>query len=192
MPLFFSTRRAASGFMLMIGLSVALAGCASRPPEPAAQTQQTTYVGVMRGMTSPGKTIRYDRYTILSTLPRTDQVQLLDQIIDIRIPDTLAPSVQQAMIYTLRQSGYRLCPGTGEVALLFSHPLPASHYKLGPITVRDALQTLAGPAWTLKVDDLTRSICFAVQDEYQRPAPSIPASKPPSSIAGPSLLEGAK
>lgn len=41
------------------------------------------------------------------------------QIIDIRIPEALAPSVHQAMVYALRHSGYRLCSGAGDVALLF-------------------------------------------------------------------------
>lgn len=131
------------------------------------------------------KHIRYDRYTVMSTSPKPDQTDLLSQIIDIRIPDALTPSVQDAMTYILRRSGYQLCPADSDVQLLYSHALPASHYQLGPITLRDALQVLAGSAWELKVDELNRSICFSMQPAFRPPAtalspiPSSPAANQP-------------
>ena len=39
-------------------------------------------------------------------------------------------------------------------------PLPAAHLHLGPMTLRDALLTLAGSAWELHADDRARQICF--------------------------------
>src|SRR3546814_11191720 len=51
---------------------------------------------------------------------------------------------------------------------------------LGPMTLRDALLTLAGPAWELHADDRARQICF------ERPADSAviePASEPPATEA---------
>jgi type IV pili sensor histidine kinase/response regulator len=39
-------------------------------------------------------------------------------------------------------------------------PLPAAHYRLGPVLLRDALLTLAGPVWDLQVDDGERKVCF--------------------------------
>src|SRR3546814_11042935 len=48
------------------------------------------------------------------------------------------------------------------------------------MTLRDALLTLAGPAWELHADDRARQICFA------RPADSAviePASEPPATEA---------
>lgn len=168
MPLFSSPRRALARLIVMLSLSALLTGCASSTSGPDFNPRPA-YAHVTHDMRQPAQTIRYGRYTILSARPKADQVQLMEQIIDIRIPDTLAPTVHQAMVYALRHSGYQLCPGAGDVALLFSHPLPASHYKLGPITVRDALQTLAGPAWELRVDDLARSVCFGIRNEYRHP-----------------------
>jgi type IV pili sensor histidine kinase/response regulator len=43
-------------------------------------------------------------------------------------------------------------------------PLPAAHRQLGPLFLRDALLTLAGPAWDLTVDDVARQLCFVRAD----------------------------
>ena len=104
--------------------------------------------------------IRYGRYTLVSTAPTTEQQDLLAQIIDVSIPSSLSPSVQDALHYVLLRSGYSLCPDATAVKVLFSRSLPAAHYQLGPIPLRNALQVLAGPAWQLTVNDVNRSVCF--------------------------------
>ncbi|MGN2436507.1 PilL N-terminal domain-containing protein [Pseudomonas syringae] len=107
--------------------------------------------------------IRYGRYTLVSTTPTTEQRDLLAQIIDVSIPSSLSPSVQDALHYVLLRSGYSLCPDTAPVKVLFSRHLPAAHYRLGSIPLRSALQVLAGPAWQLTVNDVNRSVCFEQQ-----------------------------
>ncbi|NMX53069.1 pili assembly chaperone [Pseudomonas veronii] len=104
--------------------------------------------------------LRYGRYTLVSTKPTTEQRDLLAQIVDVSIPSNLNPSVQEAMHYVLQRSGYSLCPAAEPVKVLFTRPLPAAHYRLGPISLRNALQVLAGPAWQLTVDEVSRSVCF--------------------------------
>ncbi|RMQ98679.1 Type IV pilus bioproteinsis protein PilL [Pseudomonas savastanoi pv. glycinea] len=168
---------------LILCLSLALAGCETNTPQVEPVALNGGYKPNRPASTAPNQ-IRYDRYTLISTIPKTDQLQLLDQIIDLRIPDALTPSVHQAMIYALRNSGYQLCSATGHVGELFAHPLPASQYRLGPISVRDAMQMLAGPAWEMQVDELARRICFSVRPAYQRPAPSIPSAQ---AVAAPSI-----
>ncbi|MNE69091.1 hypothetical protein D3C80_1647940 [compost metagenome] len=71
----------------------------------------------------------------------------------------LDASVGDAMRHVLLRSGYQLCEAA-EAATLFALPLPAAHLSLGPLMLRDALLTLAGPAWALSVDDLNRQVCF--------------------------------
>lgn len=116
--------------------------------------------------------IRYGRYTLVSTSPKADQIDLLSQIVDIRIPSNLSPTVKEAMDYVLRHSGYRLCPGDEEVQQLYAHSLPASHNHLGPISLRDALITLAGYAWQLETNERSRTVCFkAHTDTGIEPAP---------------------
>ena len=107
--------------------------------------------------------LRYGRYTLVSTEPTTEQRDLLAQIIDVSIPSSLNPSVQDALHYVLQRSGYALCPVTASVRVLFTRPLPAAHYRLGPISLRRALQVLAGPAWQLTTDEVSRSVCFEQQ-----------------------------
>ncbi|TNF83476.1 pili assembly chaperone [Pseudomonas sp. ICMP22404] len=107
--------------------------------------------------------LRYGRYTLVSTAPTTEQRDLLAQVIDVSIPSSLSPSVQDALHYVLLRSGYSLCPDAAPVTVLFSRPLPAAHYRLGPIPLRNALQVLAGPAWQLTTNDVNRSVCFEQQ-----------------------------
>ncbi|OYU07391.1 MAG: pili assembly chaperone [Pseudomonas sp. PGPPP1] len=107
--------------------------------------------------------LRYGRYTLVSTKPTTEQRDLLAQIIDVSIPSSLSPSVQDALQYVLQRSGYSLCPVSASVKVLFTRSLPAAHYRLGPISLRSALQVLAGPAWQLTTDDVSRSVCFEQQ-----------------------------
>ena len=61
-----------------------------------------------------------------------------------------------------------------EAATLYALPLPAAHLRLGPLMLRDALLTLAGPAWELSVDDLTRQVCFS-----RHGAPTFLSANPP-------------
>jgi type IV pili sensor histidine kinase/response regulator len=47
-----------------------------------------------------------------------------------------------------------------ETLALFALPLPAVHHHLGPMTLREALETLAGPAFHLVQDPVHRLITF--------------------------------
>ena len=107
--------------------------------------------------------LRYGRYTLVSTEPTTEQRDLLAQIIEVNIPSSLSPSVQDALQYVLQRSGYSLCPDAAAVKVLSTRSLPAAHYRLGPISLRSALQVLAGPAWQLTTDEVSRSVCFEQQ-----------------------------
>ncbi|MFJ4131409.1 PilL N-terminal domain-containing protein [Pseudomonas cyclaminis] len=127
--------------------------------------------------------LRYGRYTLVSTEPTTEQQDLLAQIIDVSIPSSLSPSVQDALHYVLLRSGYSLCPDAAPMTVLFSRSLPAAHYRLGPIPLRNALQVLAGPAWQLTVNDVNRSVCFEPKKRTDiRATPITPA--PPRQTEG--------
>lgn len=171
-------------------ISIVLCGCttASTSSQQAPEIDRATLASVGQypptllhtGFTSP---IRYGRYTLAATSPRADQVDLLSQIIDIRIPDSTSPSVHEATAYVLRHSGYHLCPGDEDVQQLYAHPLPASHYRLGPISVRDALITLAGNAWGPEVNEKARSICFAARAKPSLARTTAPSIDPSSTTA---------
>jgi len=127
----------------------------------------------------PPAAIRYGRYTLANTSPRFEQVDLQSQIVDIQIPEGLAPNVGDALSYVLRYSGYQLCQADSNIQLLYSHPLPGSHYHLGPITLRNALVTLAGVAWQTIIDEKARSVCFEARDSSVSVWASETLSTPP-------------
>ena len=123
--------------------------------------------------------VRYDRYLLVSTAPQAAQRDPLSQMIDIRIPASLKPTVADAMRYALKQSGYTLCATGPANGVLYRQPLPAVQYQQGPVRLRTALQVMAGPAWQLEVDDVQRVVCHSLRAGYQLPvgqlAP-VPAS----------------
>jgi type IV pili sensor histidine kinase/response regulator len=130
----------------------------------------------------PAQSVRYGRYTLASTEPTAEQLDLLAQIIDVRIPPGLNPTVQDAMRHVLQRSGYSLCPISATVTVLFTRPLPAAHYRLGPLALRNALEVLAGPAWQLVADDVGRSVCFQQRsqdnDSASPATPLQPGARP--------------
>ena len=131
--------------------------------------------------------VRYGRYTLVSTLPDSGQRDLMAQIIDISIPANMHPNVRDAMQYVVDRSGYTLCsPDTGHVNILYTRPLPAAQYKLGPMTLRNTLQVLAGPAWQVKVDEVNRQVCYVLRPGYQLPETSRTAPTQVAAISVPS------
>ncbi len=113
-----------------------LAGCVSQPQklqqrEPADPTPGTTVTRNVQPV-SPDEyartpeVVRYDRYLLVSTDPQAAQRDPLSQIIDIRIPSSLHPTVADALRYALRQSGYSLCATGSANGVLYRQALPAS------------------------------------------------------------------
>ncbi|CAI1911821.1 integrating conjugative element protein PilL, PFGI-1 class [Serratia entomophila] len=124
---------------------------------------------------TPLEVVRYDRYLLVSTSPSQAQRAPLEQVIDIRIPVSLTPTVADAMRYALRQSGFSLCSITSANRVLYHQALPAVHHQLGPIRLSDALQILAGPAWQLDVDSVQRVVCHSLRDGFRLPPEPTPA-----------------
>ncbi|MGE6688961.1 PilL N-terminal domain-containing protein [Stutzerimonas stutzeri] len=159
-------------------LAALAAGCATPPQPPPAPdevaTPATEYVPV----------VRYGRYTLVELAPTAAQQDLLLQVIDVSVPDTLNASVADALRHVLQRSGYQLCNGR-ETDTLGNLPLPAAHYHLGPLQLRDALLTLAGSARALHIDHSARRICFT--QPFNTPAEASPATadKAPSATGEP-------
>ncbi|KPX40528.1 PilL N-terminal domain-containing protein [Pseudomonas ficuserectae] len=137
---------------------------------------------------APEPVVRYGRYTLVSTDPKADQQDLLSQIVDVTVPDSLNPSVHDAMSYVLKRSGYGLCSGSGDVKILYTRPLPASQYHLGPMTLRNTVQVLAGPAWQVEVDEVSRSICFVQRPGYKRPSSASMVAPATHQVANPAAV----
>jgi type IV pili sensor histidine kinase/response regulator len=122
--------------------------------------------------------VRYGRYTLVSTHPDRGQQDLMEQVIDIAIPIYANPNVGEAMRYVLNRSGYTLCPpDSAPIKILYKRPLPAAHYKLGPMTLRSALQLLAGSAWQVSVDEVNRTVCYVMRPGYRLLDPPLAGSE---------------
>lgn len=120
--------------------------------------------------------VRQGRYRLVELAPEAAQRDLLRQVIEVAIPPTLDASVGDALRHVVLRTGHRLC-NTTDAAALYALPLPAAHLRLGPVPLRDALQTLAGPAWKLSVDEASREVCFrrATTARAANPSP-VPAN----------------
>lgn len=108
------------------------------------------------------------RYSTIAPVPRAAQVAPLDAVVTVIFPEQLT-TVDEALHYVLRRSGYRLASAAAAdpaVSVLANQPLPEVHRRLGPITVARALGTVAGPAWTMVVDPVHRLVSFELAQEY--------------------------
>ena len=102
------------------------------------------------------------RYSLLAATPTQAQAELLATTMTVRFPERIQ-TVGEAVRYLLQRSGYRLATAESigpDTAALFALPLPAVHRSLGPMTLRDALETLAGPVFHLVQDPVHRLITF--------------------------------
>jgi type IV pili sensor histidine kinase/response regulator len=133
--------------------------------------------------------VRYGRYTLVELTPELPQRDLMQQVVDIAIPPTFDATVGDALHYVLLRSGHRLCASTAAAAL-YALPLPAAHLRLGPLSLREALLALAGPAWDLSIDEPNRQVCFSQHAEPtpvtgNAAAPVEPAVSPAESRTDP-------
>lgn len=155
-------------------------GCATTvpPPDltqtPSTREQPQAPMSAMDTPAGPVGVYRYGRYTLVELVPEPAQRDLMQQVVEITIPPALDTTVGDAMRHVLQRSGYRLCEGS-EAATLYSLPLPAAHLRLGPLVLRDALLTLAGPAWDMAVDDTSRQVCFKHEVAPITTTPAAPA-----------------
>lgn len=146
--------------LFITAIAAALGGCstdrtaAASPPPPSIPAQNERI-----------SVIRSGRYALIEVNPQDAQRDLMRQVIDVTIPRGMPASVADMMRYVLLQSGFTICAG----AVLDSFetlPLPAAHQHLGPITLRDALDVIAGVAWQLEVDEARRQVCFTAKAEH--------------------------
>lgn len=106
--------------------------------------------------------VQVGRYSALRAMPTVAQADLLSTTITVRFPERIQ-TLGEAVHYLLQRSGYRLAdqhtanPATADLMAL---SLPAVHRNLGPITLKQALETLAGPVFRLVQDPVHRLISF--------------------------------
>jgi len=108
------------------------------------------------------------RYLTVNNKPKSAQVDLLSQTIQVRFPQNVQ-TVGEAMNYILRLSGYSLVPldrMSMSLKTTLAKPLPAIDRDFGPMSLKDGLTTLAGPAFYLVQDPLNSMVDFRVKSQY--------------------------
>jgi type IV pili sensor histidine kinase/response regulator len=106
--------------------------------------------------------IQVGRYSLFAATPTEAQADPLQATITVQFPDRIL-TLGDAIRHLLQQSGYRLAgtDATGPAAAyLMALPLPAVHRSLGPLPLKRALETLAGPAFHLVEDPVHRLVAF--------------------------------
>jgi len=118
------------------------------------------------------QTVQTDRYTKVRVSPSAGQMSPLDEVTRIVFGDAVK-TVGQAIVEVLDGSGYELrhIKDVYEKpidSILMAQPLPEIHRQLGPITIHDALEVLAGEAWHLKTNSLGRELWFVLNSHFSK------------------------
>lgn len=115
------------------------------------------------GTSSTGTSeVQVGRYQSVIMRPAKNQVDLLSVVITRNLPQHVN-TVGQAVASLLDGSGYRLLsPKLAEPyrVHLFAMPLPDVQRQLGPLSLRQALELLGGPAHRLVIDPIYRLVSF--------------------------------
>jgi conjugative transfer region protein (TIGR03748 family) len=157
-----------------------LFGCTTTPPpiEQRAEPPLETVPQQTQESQESVPVTRYGRYALIELVPEPAQRDLMQQVIEVSVPPSLDATVGDGLRHVLLRTGYRLCE-TAEATALYALPLPAAHLHLGPLLLRDALVTLAGPAWELSIDDTERQVCF-LRAAKPRPTNASPVQNNPA------------
>lgn len=137
-----------------------LSACVSKPQTVPATLVTTTSVTPV-----PAEVVHTARYTLVSLAPDDALRYPLRQVASHTFSATKKTPVLtrgDALRTWLAGTGYGLClPVSDSTRQLFSSPLPDVQRSPGPLRVENALKMIAGPAWLLSVDEITRTVCFA-------------------------------
>lgn len=107
-----------------------------------------------------------NRYVTVVNKPLAAQINPLLTVQQVHFPMKIA-TVGQAIEWWLHYSGYSLAAQElqpDSLKMVMNRPLPQVHRNLGPLTVREGLEVLAGqPIFTLIEDPLLRQVNFKLR-----------------------------
>jgi conjugative transfer region protein (TIGR03748 family) len=117
------------------------------------------------------QSLQVSRYVTLAAVASDTQKDPLSALIPKLVFGHQVSTVQDALQVLLSDSGYRISSYHPDprVHQLFNLSLPAVHRRMGPISLENALNTLAGSPWMLVVDPVNRLITFQLPRHYKTP-----------------------
>jgi conjugative transfer region protein (TIGR03748 family) len=161
---FLGAMRRSTAWLGLATLLLDLSGCATANALQTARAAQRPVPLDARPPLAdaphPAQAVRSGRYTLIELGPQDGQRDLMQQVIQTSIPSSADASVADGLRFVLFRTGYQMCDAESARGLS-TLPLPAAHFRLGPMTLHQALLTLLGPAWALQVDETNRSVCAA-------------------------------
>jgi conjugative transfer region protein (TIGR03748 family) len=113
--------------------------------------------------------VKVGRYLTVAPIPTAEQLEPLSVIVNVRFPRSVH-TVGGALQHLLPPSGFQLADtrhADPQLAVLMTRPLPEVHRQVGPMTLQEALSTLAGEGWQLEVDPVYRLVSFRLQAELR-------------------------
>ena len=131
-----------------------------------AVTLISTLTSVSWAQTSP--LIQTGRYLTINNQIPTEQLDLLSPIIQVHFLSDIK-TVGDAISDVLRYSGYALVETsqqTRDLQNTLKKPLPFMQRDLGPLSLRQVLTLLIGPAFHLIVDPLNRTVDFQTKSQF--------------------------
>ncbi|HAV1239829.1 TPA: hypothetical protein JGU28_004629 [Salmonella enterica] len=140
-----------------VATTLLLTACLSKP--------QTVPVSpATSAIPAPADVVHTARYTLVSLTPDDALRYPLRQVASHTLTATKKNSVMtrgDALNAWLSGTGYGLClPVTEDMRQLLGSPLPDNQRSPGPLHISDALQLIAGSAWQMTTDEVTRTVCF--------------------------------
>lgn len=166
MPAAYFSQRLAGAALLA---AILVGGCAGTTPQSAPDITAERSAALKDDTPELIPVRRQGRYTLAELSPSAAQHDLLLQVVEVSMPAGARATVGDGLRHVLKRSGYQLCDDGLAAIELYGLPLPAAHLRLGPMTLREALHTLAGPAWKLRADVRAREVCFEPATEGTQP-----------------------
>ena len=124
-----------------------------------AGNTETSRAGTSR---SENLEIQIGRYQSVLLKPSDEQINLLSNIVDIEFREEIN-TLGEAIAQLLEGSGYRLLSeklAESNRIHLFAMPLPEVQRQVGPLSLRQALELLGGPAHRLVIEPIYRMVSF--------------------------------
>ncbi|WP_101757303.1 hypothetical protein [Oceanicoccus sp. KOV_DT_Chl] len=118
------------------------------------------------------------RYLSVQVGPEQAQTDLLQSIIEIRIPEKIT-TVGEALNYLLRPYGFQLDinPDSDEQYLLLMLALPEPHRGLGPMTLMEAVTTLGGHSFQALINPVKRTVRYQLREGFTQFATDTDSEK---------------
>ncbi len=113
---------------------------------------------------------QFGRYLTAINKPTPAQTNLLSQTMQVRFPQNIQ-TIGDAMNYLLKFSGYSLIDNnkmSSNLKNTLSKPLPTVDRDFGPMSLKDGLITLIGPAFSLSHDPLNRTVNFDLKPQFKK------------------------